>query len=273
MLSYQHSYHAGCFADVMKHVLLTRLLQYLIQKDAPLLYVDTHSGRGQYDLQDSHALKTNEAQIGIQPVWERREKLSPLFSPYIHAITQLNIENTLRYYPGSPELALQMLRKQDRLVFCELHPTEFNFLQQLTTQRRVFFKKEDGLHNIKALLPPVERRGLVFVDPSYERKTEYQEVIEALKAGFKRCPTMTYCLWYPLIGNKLPPNFLQNLRTIDSKNVLRLEFYINQKSGLGMTGSGLWIINPPYTLAEEGNKILHELKTIIQPDSATYRVD
>lgn len=274
MLSYQHSYHAGCFADVMKHALLTRLLNYLIQKDKPLLYLDTHSGRGLYDLHNEHALKTNEAALGIQPFWENRAQLSPLFSSYIETINAVNMPNTLRYYPGSPEIALQLLRQQDRLVFCELHPTEFDYLEQLSIHgRRAFLKKEDGLKNLNALLPPIERRGLVFIDPSYERKTEYQEVIQAIKTAYKRSATMTYCLWYPLINNQLPENFLSNLQAIAPKNTLRLEFYLTQEPSPSMTGSGLWIINPPYVLAEEGEKMLQELVKIIQPDSASYLVE
>ncbi len=312
MLSYQHSYHAGCFADVMKHALLGRVLDYLIRKDNPMVYLDTHSGRGRYDLQDAHALKTKEADLGIFPLWEKREQLSDLFLPYIKSIEQLNnvnneiynpdessrpnrnIQNTLRYYPGSPEIAIQLLREQDRLVFCELHPNEFECISILRLQaprrmqKRIFCKKEDGLKTLNALLPPIERRGLVFMDPSYERKSEYQEMIQALNMAYKRCPTMTYCLWYPYINHKLPENFLKNLqdlsKKLEIKNTLRLELHLNQnnqtarmgvraeKTGteIGMTGSGLFLINPPYTLANEGKKMLEELTKIIQPNSSSY---
>lgn len=274
MLSYQHSYHAGCFADVMKHAVLARILAYLTKKDKPLLYIDTHSGRGEYDLKDRYARKTNEAAQGIQPVWEKRATLSPLFSPYFEAIESLNQPNILRYYPGSPAIASYLLRPQDRLVFCELHPTEFQHLMQLPTeQKRIFLKKEDGFKCLNALLPALERRGLVFIDPSYEQKNEYQQVIQAIKAAYKRSDTMTYCLWYPLISNRLPPKFLQSLAAINAKESLRLEFYSTQTALLGMTGSGLWIINPPYTLAEEGKSMLTALTKIITPETASYCVD
>lgn len=274
MLSYQHSYHAGCFADVVKHAILSRLLMYLRNKDKPLLYLDTHSGRGSYDLQDAHARKTNEAAQGILPIWESRAMLSPLFSPYLNILNDLNSSESLRYYPGSPEIALQLLRDQDRLVFCELHPTEFSHLIQLSTkQKKVYFKKEDGLKCLKASLPSPERRGLVFMDPSYERKEEYQEMIQAIKAAYKRSATMTYCLWYPLINHQLPPQFLKNLASIEANSTLRLEFYMTKKAVSGMTGSGLWIINPPYTLAEEGAKMLKELTSIISPETADYLID
>lgn len=274
MLSYQHSYHAGCFADVMKHAILARLLTYLTNKDKPLLYLDTHAGRGLYDLQSAHALKTNEAVYGIYPVWKKREQFSSLFSPYFQAIEQLNSEEHLRYYPGSPEIAIQLLRENDRLVFCELHPGEFTHLQQLPTQKkRVILKKEDGIKNLSILLPCVERRGLIFIDPSYERKTEYLEMIQAIKATYKRNPTMTYCLWYPLINNQLPPGFLQSMQSFEIEKKLRFEFYITKKSKPGMTGSGLWIINPPYTLAEEGEKILQELSKVLMSETASYSVE
>lgn len=271
MLSYQHSYHAGCFADVMKHAILTRLLVYLTQKDKALLYLDTHSGRGLYDLQHAHALKTNEAVQGIYPVWKKREQFSSLFEPYLQAIQKVNLDNNLRYYPGSPAIALELLRAQDRSIFCELHPGEFTYLQQLpTSNKRVIVKKEDGIKNLNLLLPPVERRGLVFIDPSYERKTEYQEMIQAIKLAYKRSSTMTYCLWYPLLNNQLPAGFLQSMQAFDVEKKLRLEFYITQKSKPGMTGSGLWIVNPPYTLAEEGEKMLKELGAMLAPKEAGY---
>lgn len=274
MLSYQHSYHAGCFADVMKHIVLTRLLDYLTKKDNSLLYLDTHAGRGTYDLHDKHALKTNEAQQGIYPLWEKREQLSPLFSPYMDIISRLNTNHTLQYYPGSPEIAMQLLRQQDRFVFCELHPAEFEGLQQLPYQGRyVLYKKEDGLKTMISLVPPIERRGLIFIDPSYEVKIEYQTVVQAIKTAYKRCATATYCLWYPLINNQLPISFIESLQAIGAPKNLRLEFYMTQKPNRGMTGSGLWIINPPYTLAEESKEILSVLTKIIQPDTASYLVE
>jgi 23S rRNA (adenine2030-N6)-methyltransferase len=288
MLSYQHSYHAGCFADVMKHVLLARILDYLTKKDKALFYLDTHAGRGLYDLQDAHAVKTNESQQGIQPVWRKRAQLSLLFSPYLDAIHHLNVDladipnsQSLRYYPGSPQIAIQLLRAYDRLFFCELHPHEFGFLEQLLYQRRnVFFQKKDGQKQISALLPPIERRGLVFMDPSYERKTEYREMVDAIKDGHKRCSTMTYCLWYPIIDQTLPPHFLKGLQAIEPNNYLRLEFHLNSTQSInefeknrGMTGSGLWVINPPYTLEAEAKKVLLELTQIIQPNNSSYLVE
>ena len=276
MLSYQHSYHAGNFADVMKHAILTRLLNYLTQKDKPLLYLETHAGRGLYDLQDKHALKTNESALGIQAVWENRGKLSSLFEPYLNNIQCVNTKENLRYYPGSPEIAIQNLRSEDRAIFCELHPAEFTYLQKLSSKRRISFKKEDGLKVLNAALPALERRGIIFIDPSYERKAEYQEITQALKAAYKRSATMTYCVWYPILNNQMQTHFLRHLKGVD-ENSLRLEFYISDANTsskfTGMTGSGLWIINPPYTLAQEAKQMLKELTNIIQPQSSSYLIE
>ena len=173
MLSYQHSYHAGNFADVVKHVTLTRIQNYMLQKDKPMLYLDTHAGRGLYDLKSQHALKTGEAALGIELLYSRRRELPAEFLPYIRCIEGLNPNNELRYYPGSPWLALQTLRQTDRFCFSELHPNEYDELQQMPHHgKRVFYHDGNGLLQLNALLPPIERRGLVFIDPSYEVKTD-----------------------------------------------------------------------------------------------------
>ncbi len=274
MLSYQHSYHAGGFADVIKHLVQTRLIDYLIKKEKPLLYLDTHSGRGLYDLESPHAQKTKEASLGIHCLWSERDRLPHVFLPYIDAITQLNQTSTLRYYPGSPKIAIQMLRNQDRIVLHERHPQEFEYLTQLShQQKRVYCYDEDGLHSLKAQLPPVERRGLIFVDPAYELKTEYRDVISNLKTAHKRFSTGVYCLWYPIIDAHLHQQFIKNLRTIDTDSSLRIEFYTTNKPTLGMYGCGLWIINPPYVLAEEATQALQVMKKLINPGTSYFVVE
>ncbi|MDA9271853.1 23S rRNA (adenine(2030)-N(6))-methyltransferase RlmJ [bacterium] len=274
MLSYQHGYHAGCFADVIKHVALTRLIHYLIQKDKPLFYLDTHSGRGRYDLKDKQALKTGEALTGINLVWDQREQIPAVFSLYLDAIRQLNPHGGLRYYPGSPELAIQNLRGQDRLVFCELHHGEFGHLDQLPHQgRRVFCRDNDGLMDLQALLPPIERRGLIMIDPSYEVKTEYRDVPNAVKAAYKKFSTGVYCVWYPIIDNKLHAQLIRGLTTIESNNALRIEFNLNSKLNTGMAGCGLWIINAPYTLAEEMKTALQTLRQLFNPGASSYLIE
>ncbi len=167
MLSYQHGYHAGNFADVIKHLTLARILNYMTSKEKPIFYLETHSGKGIYDLKGKQA--ATEYHRGINLLWEQKKKLPAPFSPYLQTITAINEPNELRYYPGSPCLAIHSLRKQDRLFFYELHPREFSYLQKLPRQgKRVFYEESDGIIHLNAKLPPLERRGLIFIDPSFK---------------------------------------------------------------------------------------------------------
>ncbi len=274
MLSYQHGYHAGNFADVVKHAVLSRLFQYMTQKNKPMLYLETHSGRGTYDLKGPQALKTGESIAGIETLWPQRKQLPAVFSPYLKAIQQLNIGEALRYYPGSPELAIQALRDQDRLFFSELHSGEFEFLSQLPKrEKRVFYSEKDGMENLAALLPPPERRGLIFLDPSYEIKSEYRQIPLALKAAYQRFSTGVYCLWYPLVDNKLHQQLIRGLTNIGAENSLQVEFYMTGTEKPGMTGCGLWIINPPYVLPEELKLILQALRKVFNPGVSSYLME
>lgn len=274
MLSYQHGYHAGNFADVVKHLTLTRLLNYMTNKDKPLFYLETHAGKGRYDLQDKQALKTNESSEGIGLLWEKREQLPDVFSTLIKQIEQLNPNHALRYYPGSPMLAIHALREQDRLLFSELHPGEFEQLKQLPHQgMRVFYSNNNGLVNLKAMLPPPERRGLIFVDPSYEIKTEYREIPEALKTAYHRFKTGVYCIWYPLVDKKLHGQLIRGLKSIGAENNLRIEFSLTGAPQLGMTGCGLWVINPPYLLEDEIKLALNHLRKKFNPGVSSYLIE
>ncbi len=273
MLSYQHGYHAGNFADVIKHVTLTRLLLYMITKDKPLFYLETHAGKGFYDLHNQQALKTGEARQGVELLWAGREQLPPVFSSYVRKIEELN-QTALKYYPGSPSIAIDMLRPQDRLILCELHPGEFEFLSQLPTKgKRVFLTNSNGLEKLSATLPPNERRGLIFVDPSYEIKTEYRQIPQLLKVAYQRFETGVYCLWYPLVDNKLHAQLLRGLKNIGANSNLRIEFYLNGGGKAGMTGCGLWIINPPYVLHGELKLALDVLRKLFNPGASSYLLE
>ena len=274
MLSYQHGYHAGNFADVVKHTTLSRLLHYLTQKDKPLLYLETHSGRGAYDLKNAHSLKTAEFKEGIEALWAQKNQLPDVFSLYIKAIKQINAPDTLRYYPGSPQLAIDALRSIDRLFFSELHPQEFDHLSQLLKLgKRVFYSDNDGLYNLAAQLPPMERRGLIFIDPSYEIKSEYRDIPIALKKAYDRFATGVYCIWYPLVDNKLHQQLLRGLTQIGATNNLKVEFYMSSREKPGMTGCGLWIINPPYLLADELKVALQALRNVFNPGVLSYLIE
>lgn len=273
MLSYQHGYHAGCFADVVKHITLTRLLHYMTNKEKPIFYLETHAGRGMYDLHDKQSLKTGEAQQGIELLWAQRNHLPEVFLPYIQHITHINEGPTLRYYPGSPAIAIEFARQQDRLVFSELHPGEFEHLQNLPRMnKRVYYSNNDGLDNLNAILPPVERRGLIFIDPSYEIKNEYRQLPSVVKTAYKKFATGVYCIWYPLIDNKLHAQLIRGLENIGTDNHLRIEFHLTGAMGAGMMGCGLWIINPPYVLATELALVLDSLRKLFNPGVSSYLI-
>ncbi|PJE13555.1 23S rRNA (adenine(2030)-N(6))-methyltransferase RlmJ [Legionella sp.] len=274
MLSYQHGYHAGGFADVIKHLTLSRLLTYMTGKDKPLFYLETHSGRGSYDLKNQQASKTGENLQGIKLLWEQKGKLPAVFDLYMHSIKKLNKVNELRFYPGSPCLAIDLLRDQDRLYCCELHPQEFEHLQKLPhSGKRVFYSPNDGIASLNALLPPPERRGLIFIDPSYEIKTEYKEIPKAIRSAYQRFGTGIFCLWYPIIDKRLHEQLLRGMDGIAANNALRIEFNLTHSLQSGMHGCGLWVINPPHLLAEEMKQALSYLRTLFNPGVSSFIVD
>lgn len=273
MLSYQHSYHAGMFADVVKHMALLELLDYLTQKDKPLFYLETHAGRGLYDLQSKESKKTGEASRGIEIVWNERANLPPICLPFIQLLQSLNPTDELSHYPGSPYVALHALRPEDRLYCCERHPKEFSHLETLDHQgKRVFFSHSDGFEQLEALLPPPEKRGLIFIDPSYEIKKEYTQIPKLIKEALRRFATGVYVIWYPLLADRHGSDQLtQGLRNLDCKS-LQVEFHLNQQGLEGIQGCGLWIINPPYVFADKFKSILKVLARSFNPNYSTYFV-
>lgn len=274
MLSYQHGYHAGNFADVVKHLALTRLLNYLIIKDAPLLYLETHAGKGHYDLKNKQAEKTGEYKQGINLLWPDKKSLPAEFQNYIHTINKLNDNQGLKHYPGSPYIAIDGLRKQDRLYLCELHPGEYEVLNIMPRfNKKVHVSRSDGIATMKSLLPPPEKRGLIFIDPSFEIKDEYKEIPREIKQVYKRFANGVYCLWYPVVNQKLVEQLVRGMKDIGAKNALRIEFNLTMAQTDGMTGCGLWIINPPYTFAQEMKKILDTLRTYFNPGVSSYIIE
>ncbi len=274
MLSYQHGYHAGNFADVIKHIALSRLLNYLTAKDKPLFYLETHAGSGQYDLKNKQAEKTGEYKQGIKLIWPDRKSLAPVFKDYIQAIIKLNEQDGIRLYPGSPYLAINALRMQDRLYFCELHPTEYDALDKMAHfNKKVHLDNTDGIKMMSALLPPPEKRGLIFIDPSFEIKDEYKTIPVALKQAVARFSTGVYCLWYPVVNRKLTDQLVRGMKDIGAKNALRIEFNLTLARVGGMTGCGLWIINPPYTFAAEIKTVLDTLRSYFNPTVSSYIVE
>lgn len=275
MLSYQHGYHAGNFADVVKHFTLTRILQYLTLKEKPFFYLETHAGKGRYDLRSQEALKTAEFRQGIDALWPHQALLSDLFDPYLQAIRSENPTGELEIYPGSPLLAMHQSRRQDRVFAAELHPAEFQALTALKTSvpgASIQLSQSDGLAQLNALLPPPERRGLVFIDPSYEIKTDYQLIPNKLQGALARFSTGIYCIWYPILSARWHAQMISTFSEMATKH-LRVEFCLTDLANQGMVGSGLWIINPPYVLAQELGIALPQLVTFMAQGRASFLIE
>lgn len=246
MLSYQHIYHAGCLADVQKHSALSVILEQLTQKDKPLYYMETHAGRGLYDLASPQSTKTGEANAGILKL---RKKLPPEH-PYTKVLNSLS-DNI---YPGSPTIAHKMLRRDDRMFLMELHPQEFSHLKQIIgNYSNVFVHHDDGYKKVLALSPPVVRRGIVLIDPSYEMKEEYSKVVEFVKKLHKKWPEVVIVLWYPVLESALHKDMVRELKALDLPKFWHQE--LKFKNGGNTLGSGLVIANLPYGCENRLNQI------------------
>jgi 23S rRNA (adenine2030-N6)-methyltransferase len=252
MLSYRHAFHAGNHADVLKHCIVVQLLRYLNQKDKPYWYIDTHAGAGRYKLDSEHAQKNAEFDSGIGRLWNRTD-LPKALGDFVGMVRAMNRDGRLRHYPGSPWLAFQVMRPEDRLRLFELHSTDFRLLAKTFAgeDRRVASRQEDGFLEIKSVLPPPPRRGLVLIDPAYEDKRDYLRVVATLKEGISRFATGTFAVWYPQLQRgdaRQLPEKLKKLH-VDWLHA-SLTVRTPAADGFGMHGSGMFIVNPPWTLAD-----------------------
>lgn len=245
MLSYQHIYHAGNFADVQKHAILALLLKLLALKPQPFGVLDTHAGRGLYDLSSEEAQKVGEFRHGILPFWAARGDKSPL-SDYLALIAGFNTGDELTIYPGSAAIAQKLMRAGDRLTLIERHPGEFAELQKaLPDKRNATLEQADGFAALVKKMPLPERRGLVLVDPSYEIKTEYTDLPKHLQQALKKWPQGQFMIWYPMLPAGLHLQMLTNLRKTDIKDMLVSEIRL-PAGAPGMYGTGVIVINPPF---------------------------
>jgi 23S rRNA (adenine2030-N6)-methyltransferase len=261
-LNYRHAYHAGNFADVHKHVTLLALLEHLHKKPTPLFVLDTHAGRGEYDLNSPEARRGNESHLGVGRV--RSASLSdPLLQRYLALV-----DSKPYFYPGSPVIVASTLRESDRAVFVERHPEEANALQRtLGRRKRVSVLEEDGYGALRAQLPPKENRGVVLIDPPYEKETEFGDATKALLAAIKRWPNGVYCLWYPLKLGSLELRMYRAFADSGTKKILKSTLYVRPSdSPLGLNGSGLLIVNPPWQLDEHLRQLLTQLHRVLSPD-------
>lgn len=271
MLSYRHAFHAGNFADVLKHSVLLHTLEYMLQKEKALRVIDTHAGAGGYTLTGSPPLKNREYGQGIGALWEQAS-LPPLLANYVQHIKTLNPDGLLRHYPGSPLLAQSLLRQQDQLFLHELHSTDCRLLKEaIGRDTRVKIIEEDGFQGMQALLPPPERRALVLMDPSYEIKSDYQHVARQLIEAHRRFATGTYALWYPVVTRTRIDELERTLKKSGIRNIQLFEMGIAADSiEHGMTASGMIVINPPWTLWKAMATALPALVQLLAPTDEGY---
>ena len=269
MLSYRHAFHAGNHADVLKHLVLIELTRYLGQKDKPFWVVDTHAGAGAYALDSAHASKLAEYREGVGRLWERKDH-PPAVADYMALVRRLNPSGGLKVYPGSPFFALWTLREQDRLRLFELHSKDARLLAEnfANAGKQVVVSPTDGFAGLKALLPPPPRRGLVLIDPSYEEKQDYERVMKALKEGLSRFSGGTYALWYPQLTRLEAHELPQRLKRLPAKWLhVALRVREPAKDGFGMHGSGMFVINPPWTLHDTLAGVMPYLVSTLGSDS------
>jgi 23S rRNA (adenine2030-N6)-methyltransferase len=250
MLAYRHAFHAGNHADVLKHIVLLRLMRHLSLKEKGYRLVDTHAGAGLYALDSPQAQKKGEYLQGIARLWSR-DDLPEMAADYLQQVRGFNPDGTLQHYPGSPMLARALLRPQDQLRLFELHPADHAALvAQLGGVKRIDIRQADGYAALKSQLPPPTRRALVLVDPSYEGHADYGRVVQTLREALRRFAQGVYMVWYPVVTKPGAAAMVQGLKTSAPAGWLHARLTLQQPDslGYGLAGSGLLLINPPHTL-------------------------
>ncbi|WP_025061499.1 23S rRNA (adenine(2030)-N(6))-methyltransferase RlmJ [Sulfitobacter guttiformis] len=251
MLSYQHIYHAGNLADVHKHALLAWMLDYLTAKDKPLTYIETHAGRALYDLSADEALKTGEAKAGIA---QARKWFKPEH-PYARVLDRVTAEDGLNAYPGSPLIAAHLLRPTDTIHLAELHPREHAALELAMSPTGAKIHLRDGFETAFALCPPMPRRGLLLIDPSYEIKEDYNTIFRHIAKLHRAWNVGIIALWYPILTSRMHEPMLEAL-SAQHPDALRHEVrFAPARPGHGMVGSGMFVLNPPYGLSQEAKRL------------------
>ncbi|WP_066565811.1 23S rRNA (adenine(2030)-N(6))-methyltransferase RlmJ [Snodgrassella sp. CFCC 13594] len=278
MLSYRHAFHAGNHADILKHFILYYVLSYFNRKDKPYWYIDTHAGAGLYDLSSHEAQKVGEFREGIH-----RLRIGSQLPETLTAFRQtldasLPGQHKDIHYCGSPWLAQALMRPQDRLRLFELHPTDAERLRlnmrSIAESHRAQVFCDDGFKGLLAMLPPPSRRAVILIDPPYEQKHDYQQVIETLKSALKKFATGCYLVWYPCLSRAESLKLPENLIKLMPNNYLQAELYVHhpRADGFGMHGSGMFVINPPYDLVSILQNTLPELVTLLSQDDGARSV-
>ncbi|TCD14328.1 23S rRNA (adenine(2030)-N(6))-methyltransferase RlmJ [Oricola cellulosilytica] len=268
-MNYRHIYHAGNFADVFKHIVLTRVIRYMQNKEAAFRVLDTHAGTGLYDLSSEMAQKTGEWRTGIKRVLDSASDapaaVQELVAPYIDCVRSLNQDAEISQYPGSPRIARILLRKQDRLTALELHPDDFEKLQtNFAGDYQARVTKLDGWLGVKSHLPPKERRGIILIDPPFEVYNEFFNILTALREGHQRFATGTFLLWYPIKHRKGVSEFRDELKAMGIRNILDATLEVRTGREVRFDGSGMIVVNPPYKLEGELRTILPWLTSVLE---------
>ena len=276
MLAYRHAFHAGNHADVLKHTLLTLVLRHMNAKDKPYRLVDTHAGAGGYSLEGQFAQKKGEFEQGILRLWER-DDLPEAVADYVQLVRRFNADGRLTQYPGSPAFAQMLLRAQDQLRLFELHPTDHRILASyLGSVRGAEVYDSDGFDGLKSQLPPSTRRAVVLMDPSYEGEADYIRVIGSLREALTRFAEGVYLVWYPQVSKLEAARLPRRLEALAPKGWLHARLTVQQPDaqGFGLAGSGVFIINPPFTLHDQLLKLLPWLTGVLgQYDGANYLLE
>ncbi|MFN3350825.1 23S rRNA (adenine(2030)-N(6))-methyltransferase RlmJ [Pseudorhodoplanes sp.] len=267
-MNYRHAFHAGNFADVVKHALLARVVMHLRTKEAAFRVIDTHAGSGLTDLSGDEARRGAEWQDGIGRVFgfAFTAEAAALLAPYLAAVSAFNPDGALARYPGSPLLIRQWLRPQDRLIACELEPGEARALSQnLHGDPRVKAIAIDGWTALNAYIPPKEKRGLILIDPPYERDNELHHAAEAMDAAHRKWRGGTILLWYPLKELRVRARFSKTVAALGLTKSLQIELYCDAIGGTKLKGTGLIVVNAPWTLRAEAQILLPALADSFWP--------
>jgi 23S rRNA (adenine2030-N6)-methyltransferase len=277
-MNYRHVFHAGNFADVLKHTVLCRVLAHLVAKNNPFRIIETHAGAGAYDLAGEAASRTQEWRQGIGRLIEQplTGEAGQLLEPYLALIRAENPPGVLDCYPGSPRIARAFCREGDRMIFCELHPEEYAALtRSFSEEPRVKTVEIDGWAALKAYLPPKERRGFVLVDPPFEEPGEFERLRDGLLEGHRRWPWGIFLLWFPIKNEREVRLFERRLAKLEIPKILRIEFVIDKPQTEGpLAACGMMIVNPPWTLETELKVILPALAERLGRDGAgRHRLD
>ncbi len=274
-MNYRHAYHAGNFADVFKHAILLAVLEHLRVKDKPFFVLDTHAGVGSYALDSAEALKTGESAEGVARIMKATVE-SGLLRAYRDQIRKgEGNEESLHVYPGSPWLVRAMLRPDDRAVFNELHPQDAQALREnMPPDRRIRVESRNGYECVRALLPPPARRGLVLIDPPFESTSEWEDMVRALKEGLTRFANGIYMLWYPIKSAQTVRSFHDSLRGLPLPETLAATFLLRPPADpKEFNGTGMVIVNPPWTLEADLAAFLPELVGVLAPETGQWSVE